>query len=188
MFHFYDLVSKNPIISSVENLDNLSMALDSPTEIIFLLDGNIFNLKDLSSRIMDHNKALYINIDCIDGFAKDTWGLDYIIKNISPNGIISSKTHLIKQSKDMGVFSIQRFLVYDSYSLKQAINSIKKLRPSAVEILPGIIPKTIHRIIKETKISVIASGLITDNNEISLSLEAGATAISSSDKDIWYID
>lgn len=187
MVYFFDRVAENPIIAAVQDLDKLDDALNSPCEIIFLLTGNIFNLREISHRIGAKNKGLYIHIDSIDGFSKDTWGLEYIIKNISPDGIITEKNNLVKLSKDMGVFTIQRLFIPNSYSLEEAIASIKKIRPNAIEILPGIMPKIIKRIINETKISVIASGLITDKYDLSSSLEAGAVAISTSNKDVWYI-
>ncbi|NLY85097.1 MAG: glycerol-3-phosphate responsive antiterminator [Tissierellia bacterium] len=187
MTHFFDKVARNPIIAAINDLNDLDSALESPTEIIFLLTGNIFNLKEISHRVRSKNKSLYIHIESIDGFSKDTWGLEYIVKNIYPDGIITEKKNLVKLCKDMGVFTIQRMLIHDSIALRNSINSIKSLRPSAIEILPGIMPKVIRRIIQETKISVIASGLITDKDDVISSLEAGSTAISTANKDIWYI-
>ena len=187
MNDFYKRISDNPVIASVYELDNLDCALDSPCEIIFLLTGNIFNLKQISNRIRSKNKGLYICVDSIDGFSKDTWGLEYIIKNISPDGIISSKQNLISLSKDMGVFTIQRLLISDSYSLKQGLFSLKKNRPHAVELLPGIIPSIIEDIVDKTKLSLIASGLIRDKNDLELSFKAGAIAIASSKEEIWMI-
>ncbi len=187
MTSFFDRVERNPIIAAVNNLDKLELALDSPCEIIFILSGNIFNLKEISNKVRLKNKGLYILIDSIDGFSKDTWGLEYIVKNIYPDGIITAKSSLVKLSKDMGVFTIQRLYIPNSDALEYAITSIKKIRPGAIEILPGIMPKIIKAFIKETKISVIASGLITDKIDLDSSIKAGASAISTSHKDVWYI-
>jgi len=187
MTTFFDRIAQNPIIAAVNNLDKLDAALDSPCEIIFILTGNIFNLKEISNRVRSKNKGLYILIDSIDGFSKDTWGLEYIIKNIYPDGIITGKSNLVKLSKDMGVFTIQRLHIYDSCSLDNAISDIKRNRPNAIEILPGIMPNIIKSFIKATKISVIASGLITDKVDLESSMGAGASAISTSNKIVWYI-
>jgi len=185
--HFFHRVARNPIIAAIRDLDDLDTALECPVEIIFLLNGNIFNLKEISQKVRSKNKGLYIHIESIDGFSKDTWGLEYIVKNIYPDGIITEKSNLVKLCKDMGVFTIQRMLIHDSIALENSIKSIKNLRPSAIEILPGIMPKLIKKFIQETKISVIASGLITDKYDIHSSLDAGSTAISTSCKDLWYL-
>lgn len=187
MTYFFDRIERNPIIAAVGNLENLDIALDSPCEIIFILTGNIFNLKEIASKVRERNKGLYIHIDSVDGFSKDTWGLEYIIKNIYPDGIITEKDPLIKLSKSMGVFTIQRLFVVDSNSLDSAVDSIKKTRPNAVEILPGIMPKIVKKIITDTKMPVISSGLIADKEDLDSILKAGAIAISSSKKNIWYI-
>lgn len=187
MKHFFDRISENPIIASIYNLETLDLALNSPCEIIFLLTGNIFNLKEIANRVRSKDKGLYILVDSIDGFSKDTWGLEYIIKNICPDGIITEKSNLIRLSKEMGVFSIQRLYISDSYTLKKDLDSIKKNRPNAVELLPGIVPRIISQVIKETKASLIASGLIRDKFDMDSAFEAGSIGVSTTKKSIWYI-
>lgn len=187
MNHFFDRISNNQVIASIYDLDSLDLALNSPCEIIFLLTGNIFNLKEISNRVRKENKGLYILVDSIDGFSKDTWGLEYIVKNICPDGIITEKNNLVKLSKDMGVFSIQRLYISNGCSLRKNLNSIKKNRPNVIELLPGIIPRIISQIILETKIPLIASGLIRDIFDINLAFEAGAIGITTSNKALWYI-
>lgn len=178
----------NPIIASIKNLDNLGIALESPCENIFLMTGNIFNLKEISQSIKSNNKGIYISVDDIDGFSKDTWGLEYIIKNILPNGIITRKPNLVKLSKDMGVFTIQQLFIHDSMELEMGLSSIKRLRPHVVCVSPGIIPKIITKIGSETQIPIIANGLIENFQDINRALGSGAIGISSSRADIWNID
>lgn len=188
MTWFFEKTSINPIIASVNNLDNLEYALNSPCENIFLLTGNIFNLKDISQKVLDKGKCLYIYVDSIDGFSKDTWGLEYIVKNISLHGIITRKSNLVKLSKDMGVFTIERLLIHDSKALMEGLNSVSSIRPHAIEVLPGIIPKIISKISDETRLPIIASGLIFSKEDIALSLQAGAIGVSSTNKETWYLN
>lgn len=187
MFSFFDKVSENPVIAAVKDLENLDIALDSPCEIIFILTGNIFNLKEIATKVRLKNKGLYIHIDSIDGFSKDTWGLEYIIKNIYPDGIITEKDNLIKLSKSMGVFTIQRLIITDSKSFESAIESIKRSRPNVIEVLPGVMPKIIKKIIKNTHLPTISSGLISDEEDFKAIFDAGVIAISSSKKSIWNL-
>lgn len=188
MYNFFDAIGKNPIIAAVNKLEQLNNAIESPCENIFLLAGNIFNLKEIAHRVLTKDKGLYIGIDSIDGFSKDTWGLEYIIKNIHPSGIITSKDNLIRLAKDLGAFAIFRLFVYDSVSLKQGIKTIKNVRPHVVEILPGIMPKIVVKIFKETSMPIITSGLIMDKKDVFKSLNSGAIAVSSSNEDIWYLN
>lgn len=183
---FLEKVSENPIVASVSDLDKLDIALNSPCEIISLLTGNIFNLKEISNKVHKSNKILLIYIDEIDGFSKDTWGLEYIVKNIPLDGIITSKENLIKLSKDMGVFTIRRMFIPDTKTLNSVLDSVKKNRPHALEVLPGIMPRVIKKIVEDTKIPLIAGGLITNFKDVKSSLDSGAIAVSTSNEDIWY--
>ncbi len=187
MCDFFEKIEINPIIAAVSDLHQLDEALNSPCENIFLLTGNIFNLKEIANRVKSKNKGLYIHIDLIDGFSKDTWGLEYIVKNIFPDGIITTKSNLVKLSKDLGAFTIQRLFILDSMSLEKGIKSIQNTRPNAVEILPGIMPKIIKKIYFETRIPIITGGLIMDKEDVIQSLNSGAVAISTSNKNVWYM-
>ena len=179
-------LNKNPIIAAVKELDKLDIALDSPCENIFLLSGNIFNLKEISLRVKLRNKGLYILADSVDGFSKDTWGLEYIIKNIELDGIITGKSNLIKLCKDMGVFTIQRMLIHNSKELNEGLASIKSLRPNVINICPGTMPKIIDKVYLETMIPIIASGLIEDSEDIQLALSSGAKGIASTSINTWF--
>lgn len=188
MSTFFQKINLNPIIASINDLDKLDIALESPSEIIFLLTGNIFNLKEIANKVSSYNKSLFIYIDSIDGFSKDTWGLEYIIKNIPLDGIITSKQNLVKLSKDMGVFTIYRLFIPDSNALKEGLDFVKTNPPHTMEILPGPMPKVIKRILKEINIPLIASGLVNDTIDLNSILGAGALAISTSNEYIWYLD
>lgn len=173
-----------PLISGIYNMDNIESILNSPSKNIFLLNGNIFNLKDISTKIKNNGKTLYIFVDSIDGFSKDTWGLEYMIKNIDLDGIISTKPSIIKMSMDMGVFTIQRTIIYNTKTLEDSLKSLKNLRPHAIEMLPGLLPDIISKISNETKLPIIASGLINHTDDIKKCLSSGAMGICTSNTDL----
>lgn len=185
MNYFFNKNSTNPIIASIKDPKNIDIALNSSCKNIFLSSGNIFNLKEISNKVNSKQKGLFIYVDNIDGFSKDTWGLEYIVKNINLNGIISSKPNLINLSKSMGVFTIYNMHILDTYSLNRCLQSIIEERPHALEILPGIMPSVIKSIVDKTKIPLISSGLIKTRKDILNCLDAGAIAVSSSNPAIW---
>lgn len=187
MNSFFKKIENNPIIAAINELEQLDEALDSPCEIVFLLTGNIFNLKEIANRVKSRGKGLYIDIDSIDGFSKDTWGLEYIVKNIYPDGIITTKENLVRLSKDLGAFTILRLFIVDSISLEKGIQSTTTTRPHALEIFPGIMPKIIKMVYEEMEIPIIASGLIMDKEDVMESLNSNAIAVSSNNKNVWYI-
>lgn len=185
--NFLDKIYLNPIIAAVNDISKLDKALDSPSEVIFLLTGSIFNLQDIVKKVKLKEKNIYIHIDLLDGFSRDVTALKYIGENIKPDGIITTKSNLIKHAKELNMFTIQRLFMLDSLSLQTGVKSIKFTKPDAVEILPGIMGKITKFIFEETKKPIIAGGLIEDKEDVISSLKAGAVGISTSNEEIWYM-
>ncbi|MBU5675486.1 glycerol-3-phosphate responsive antiterminator [Alkaliphilus sp. MSJ-5] len=184
---FYNKIQNNPIVAAVNDIEELELALESDCEIIFLLTGSIFNLKDIVTRVKEKEKMICIHLDLLEGFSKDLIALRYINEYIQPHGIITTRSNLIKKAKNMNMFLIQRLFILDSLSLETGITSIQTVQPDAIEILPGIMPKIIKRISKETQIPLIAGGLINDKEDVIESLKAGAIGVSSSNNSIWKL-
>ncbi|QXM07046.1 glycerol-3-phosphate responsive antiterminator [Crassaminicella indica] len=182
---FYDRVGASPIIAAVNSMEKLDIAIKSPCEIIFLLTGNIFNLKSIIDKVKGQGMNIYVHIDLMEGFSKDTVALNYIYENMKPDGIITTKSSIVKKAKSMNIFVIQRLFILDSLSLETGINSVKATRPDAIEVMPGIMPKIIKNVYDKTRIPVIAGGLINDKEDVIGSLKAGAIGISTSRKEIW---
>ncbi|MCD5410320.1 MAG: glycerol-3-phosphate responsive antiterminator [Clostridiales bacterium] len=184
--HFLSLLQDNPIIAAVKDLEKLQAAVDSPCDIIFLLNGNIFNLKNIVDKVKDRGKNIYIHIDLMEGFSRDIVALKYISKNIKPDGIITTKSSLIKITKNMNLFAIQRLFILDSLSVKTGISTLNTTKPDSAELLPGIMPKVIKRIGSNTNVPIIAGGLIETKKEVIESLNMGAFGISTTNKKVWY--
>ncbi|KAB3537726.1 glycerol-3-phosphate responsive antiterminator [Alkaliphilus pronyensis] len=184
---FYERIQRSPIVAAVNDLKKLDNAIQSPCEIIFLLTGSIFNLKEIVSRVKKAGMDIYVHIDLMDGFSRDTVALKYVHENIRPDGIITTKNSLIKSAKEMDIFIIQRLFILDSLSLETGIKSIRITKPDAIEILPGIMPKVIKTVNRETKIPLIAGGLIQDKEDVIEILKAGAIGASTSKEEIWQL-
>ncbi len=58
-------------------------------------------------------------------------------------------------------------------------------RPDTIEILPGLMPKIIHRICRLVKVPVIAGGLISEKEDVVAALAAGAISVSSTNPRVW---
>ncbi|WP_353894105.1 glycerol-3-phosphate responsive antiterminator [Proteinivorax hydrogeniformans] len=186
MIDFYDRTHKQPIIAAVNNRNTLQDALNSPTEIIFLLNGDIMMLEETVKVVRESNKGLYIHIDLMEGLSKDFMSLKFVKEKVKPDGILTTKPNLIRHAKQLNMFVIQRLFIVDSISLETGIKSLQSMKPDAVEIMPGIMPKVVSEISKESKTPVIAGGLIHQKSDIIASLNAGAIAISTSKKEVWY--
>lgn len=184
--NFYKKLSLNPIIAAVNDINRLEEALESPCEVLFLLSGSIFNLKEIVKKVHNSNKNIYVHIELLEGSSKDITALKFIGNVVKPDGIITTKANLIKNARELDLFSIQRLFMIDSLSLETGIKSIRATNPNAVEIMPGIIPQVTEKMIKMTRKAVITGGFINNKSDIIRSLEVGAEGVSTSKKELWY--
>lgn len=184
---FYNRVHNNPIIAAITDSEQLEKAIKSPCEIIFILKSDIFNIKTYVDKIKDSGKGAYIHVDLIDGLSKDNFALKYIHENINPEGIITTKTGIVKLSKNLNMFVIQRLFILDHLSFDTGLQSVVTMSPNAVELLPGTMPKVTKKFTTALKIPIITGGLIMDKEDVMLNLKAGATAISTSCEEVWYM-
>lgn len=182
---FYEKLDAAPVIAAVKDVSLLEKAVKSPCEIIFMLSGDIFNLADSVRLAHENGKMIFIHIDLIEGFSRDAVALKYIIENIGPDGIISTKGGLIKTAREMGLLTVRRFFIIDSLSLDNVINSAAADKTDAIEIMPGVMPKIIKKLKKKIKTPMIAGGLISEKEDVIAALQAGAGGVSTTAEEVW---
>lgn len=182
---FNDKLKKNPIIAAVKDLDNLDAALNSDCEVIFLLCGTIFNLKEIVEKVKNKNKIIFIHVDLVEGFSRDATALKYIHDEIKPDGIISTKNSQLKVAKSLGLLTVQRIFIVDSLSIDTAVKASQMINPDSIEIMPGIMPRITKQLSSSLDVPVIVGGLISDSYEVSNAISGGALGVSTSSLKLW---
>lgn len=177
----------HPVIPAIRDVEKIDIALSKDARSIFLLAGNILNIKNIVNQAKRADKRIFVHIDLLEGISKNRMGIKYIAQEVKPDGIITTRANLISCAKAEGLFAIQRIFVLDSLAIDTAAKSIKNVNPDAIEILPAVIPKIIRRIRQRVSHPVIAGGLIEEKSEVESALKEGARAISVSKEDIWDI-
>lgn len=177
----------NPIIAAVKDEKTLREALNSEIEVIFILKSTILTIEAMVEKIKSTGKIVFIHIDLIDGMSPTVDALDYLNEKTKLDGIISTKSALIKEAKKLGLLTIQRFFILDSISYKNSLKYARATKPDIVEILPGAMPKIIKRFLYNYKCPLIASGIIMDKEDVILALKAGAIGISTTKTEIWSL-
>ena len=176
-----------PIIAGIRNDQDLEECLKTDCQNIFILYGNVLSIIDITKRITDAGKYAYVHMDMIEGLSSKEIAVEYIKENTSAAGIISTKSALIKKAKELHLLAIQRFFILDSLAVKNVKKQMEQTRPDYVEILPGIMPRIITALRKDVGQRVIAGGLISQKEDILNALNAGATAISTTNTELWYM-
>ncbi len=182
---FLEKMQNNPVIATVKSLDKLDAALDSQCEVVFLLCGDIFNLKSIVEKARAKDKIIFIHVDLIDGFSRDATALKYIHEEIKPNGIISTKNSQLKCAKQLGLLTVQRLFIIDSLSIDTTVKASASIDPDAVEIMPGIMPRITQKLSTQLDVPVIVGGLISEKDDVINAIKSGAKGVSTSDSDLW---
>ena len=181
---FAGVLRETRVIPAVKSPEELDRILTGKGKLIFVLFGDILTIPDIVVKLKKAGKIVMVHLDLIDGLNSRDVAVDFLAENTLADGILSTKTNLVKYAKSRGLLAIQRFFLLDS----MALLNIEKQFPldfvDAIEILPGIMPKVIRRLAGLTNKPIIAGGLISDQEDVQSALNAGATAVSTTKLDL----
>lgn len=184
---FIELLKENPVIAAVKDLQGLEKSLESDCQIIFVLFGDLVSIADAIENIKRAGKIALVHVDLIEGLASKDVAVDFIAKYTVADGIISTRPNIVHRAKACGLLAVQRFFLLDSIALNNISRQPSLKDADAIEILPGLMPKIIRKLVKTIGKPIIAGGLITDKEDIVNALNAGAIAISSTNPDTWFM-
>lgn len=182
---------ENPIINALERMPVIAAtdrsgwqsAVLSDAEVLFHLGADIITVGDDIAAAKQNGKFVFIHIDLADGIGKDRTGIEWL-KKLGADGVISTRTQLIRAAHDNGLLAVQRFFMLDSKGMHSISETIENTRPDLIEIMPGVIPKAL-KLFSRQEIPVIAGGLIETKQEVTAALSAGVVAVSTGRKELW---
>ncbi|MFC0524643.1 glycerol-3-phosphate responsive antiterminator [Pontibacillus salicampi] len=180
-------LEENPIIAAVKDKAGLDKAVKTDCHIIFILFGNIMNIDELVQHVKDHRKIAFVHIDLLEGSSNQEVVLQFLKKNTSTDGIISTKAPMVRAAKNYGFYTIHRFFLIDSFSFHSMDKQIANSNPNCIEVLPGGMSKAIGWVKDKINLPIIASGLVCEKEDVVTALGAGAVGISSTNQDVWNL-
>ena len=183
---FYDMIEQNPVIAAVKNDEGLDRCCSlEEIQVVFILYGNICTIKEIVQRVKHAGKIAMVHLDLIAGLGAKEISVDFIHENTSADGIISTKPALIRRACELDLYTALRIFILDSLSFENIEKQLNTVRPDVVEILPGVMPKVFRKVCSKIRQPVIASGLISDKEDIMEALSSGAMAVSSTNQNVW---
>ena len=169
----------NHIIAAVRTEEDFAAALKSGAACLFLLCSNILTIKKQLSAAHAVGKKVFVHLDMSEGIGRDTAGVTYLA-GLGVDGIISTRTGIIRAARELGLPAVQRVFSIDSQAIQ-----LPTAHPSYIEVMPGVIPKVIQRFCSNTEIPIIAGGLIETPEEVAAALQSGAVAVSTANQSLW---
>ena len=174
------LLERTPVIPAVKEPETLDRALCHDGAAVFLLCGDILNIGELVDRVHRAGKQA----DLIAGLAPKEIAVDYL-RRCGADGIISTRPHLIRRGRELGMLTVLRVFAIDSKAVSNLGKETGMGMPDLIEVLPGTIYKVIARLSRELSVPLIAGGLLADKADVTAALSAGALCVSASDPELW---
>ena len=177
-----ELLEEGPVIASVKDGRGLASALESNVSVVFLLSSDVLTVEETVSRVRAAGKRVFVHVDLVEGLAGREIAADYIARHTQADGIISTRDSLTRRAKELGLLSVRRVFLLDSMALTSIERHLAQDASDIIEVLPGLMPKMIQRLTAATRKPIIAGGLITDKEDVTRALSAGALAVSSTNQ------
>ena len=184
---FWNAVEENPIIAAVKCMDDLEQCCKlEDIRVVFILFGDICSIGDIVKKIKAAGKLAMVHVDLIVGLSPREIAIEYLKNNTDADGIITTKPALIKKAKELSLYTVLRYFLLDSMAYENIFTQQHTVHPDFIEVLPGAMPK-VFRSPPAIKVPVIAGGLIIDKESVMGALSAGATAVSSTNHNVWKL-
>lgn len=182
---FVSLLEAQPVIAAVKHMDALRQAIESDVAVVFVLFGDILTIPEIVAELKEAGKAVIAHIDLIEGFSNRDVSVRFMAERTQVDGILSTRTNLIREAHQRGLISVQRLFLLDSLALDNIKKQGMSSDATALEILPGIMPRVISEVASILQRPLIAGGLIRDDEDAVAALNAGAMAISTTKASLW---
>ncbi|USK36790.1 glycerol-3-phosphate responsive antiterminator (plasmid) [Bacillus sp. F19] len=163
----------------------MEKAVLSPVETILLMTGDIFTIEHCVEMSRKHNKSIFLHVDLIKGIANDREGIKYLSKKVKPDGIVSTKNQLIQAAKKEGLLAVQHLFMIDTHAYENGVKNIVDVKPDAIEIMPGLMPRVIREFYDKIDCPIITAGLIKHAHEVREVVEAGAHGVAIGEPELW---
>ena len=183
---FFELIEANPVIAAVKDDAGLDICCScEEIKVVFILYGDICNIGKIVERVKKADKIAMVHVDLMEGLSGKEIVVDFVKSYTQADGIISTRTSLIKRAKELELYTILRTFILDSLSYENLPKQLANAKPDMLELLPGLMPKIIRRVSKIAKVPVIAGGLISDREDVMNALTAGAISVSTTNPSVW---
>ena len=177
-----------PIVAAVKDYAGLERSLSSDCQVVFVLFGDILSIPGIVDQIKAAGRTAFVHLDLIDGLSSREIAVSFIRNATKADGVITTKSQLVKRARELGLITVQRFFMIDSIALEGFSKQLGAGQlPDFIEVLPGVMPNILRRLSGMTSIPLIAGGLISDKEDILSAWAAGAAAVSATRPEIWFM-
>ncbi|MCL6632498.1 MAG: glycerol-3-phosphate responsive antiterminator [Alicyclobacillus herbarius] len=176
------------VIPAAKTIKEYEQLLDSPHPFIILLQTHLAQLDPLLKLARRQGKKVLLHADMIQGLKHDEAAAQFLCQYMRPYGLISTHASVLSVAKKHRLVTIQRMFLLDSQSLSTSLRLLTSAMPDFIEVIPGVLTDVIAEIKTKTQVPLLAGGFIRTPEDVHKALKAGATAVTTSRKELWDRD
>ena len=138
-----EALAAHPIIAAVHSFEDAAIAAESPCAVVFLLGGKLFDIKQMTERLRQRGKTVFVHLDLAEGIARDANGVQILAEIVRPDGVITTKNNLVRVIREYGMLAALRCFIMDGQSYHKAVQVSGNASPDFIELMPGILPQSL---------------------------------------------
>jgi len=185
MHPLFDTTRSHPVIAAVRTAADVNTALESNIATIFMIGGNISEVRDITRRVHDAGKYILFHVELVKGLGRDKEAIEFLASEAHPDGVVSTKPHLLGLARKLELVTVLQIFMIDTQAFHTGLRNIKSTKPDAIEIMPGLMPGIIRKLGKQFDLPIFTAGLIKQPEEVEIMLAAGAEALAISEQSLW---
>lgn len=112
-----NILEASPIIAATDSA-GWQAALCSDAGVLFHLSADIMTVAAEIRSAKRDGKCVFVHIDLAEGIGKDKTGIRWLA-SCGADGIISTRSNLIRSAKECDLITVQRFFVLDTKGMHQ---------------------------------------------------------------------
>lgn len=188
--HFMKRLQQHRLVAAVKSPKQLERVVQEKERVsaVLLMTGNVLTLEQYVRFIQSHGLPVIVHVEKIGGLHMDRDGIEFMKRYVKPFGIVTTRTGTIKKAKAAGLFVIQRVFLIDTEVYEHLMDDLPTLQADAVEIMPCRAPDFVKRIASEANKPILTGGLLHTVTQAYEALNAGATAVTTSNVEMWTHD
>ncbi|MCF0129802.1 MAG: glycerol-3-phosphate responsive antiterminator, partial [Pseudobutyrivibrio sp.] len=176
--NFKEILFASPVIAAVNTEEDIEKALTSECKVVFIIHSTLQNVKELVGLIKEADRIAIVHADLVAGLSSKEVAIEFLLEQTLADGIVSTKPQLIKKAIDMGRIGILRAFMIDTAAMETCKKQMELIKPDAVELMPGIVPRVFADMRAYSDMALIAGGLIRDKDDVIQAFDAGIDAVS----------
>lgn len=174
------------MLPAVRDGSSLNQALDLGYRQLLLERGSLLAMVGQLASAARQGIAIFVNLDAVEGLAPDSAALAFLATDLGLSGVLSVKSHLLRDASRFRLRTVQRIHALDSTGLETGLNSIVSPPPYAIAVAPAVaIPQVMSTIRAATTAPIWGTGFITSVEQANEVLAAGADVVSSGRPEVW---